>query len=237
MSPPGPEDTTKSRHDGPNKKFKPSSVSFSDPKALVTFIIGPEGHTTEFIVHKEVAYHHSKVFEAAFNSQLVEGSTQTYRLADTSESAFKFMMQWLYSQKFNLLHHDPSHEVDTNTEGKDCSQDMYLTELWVLGDRFGMPALQNAVLDSMQSIVDHHRGYLPLCTYSYIYDNTTDGSLLRQYVVSSYYKQCNSGSIRRHRRWIPYEMLVDISDNLFPKKKYSIYTFDVEDFYVEDHDH
>lgn len=97
-----------------------------DPKALVTFVVGPEGHTTEFLIHKEVACHHSKVLEAAFRSQFVEGSTQTYRLADTTEGAFKFMMQWMYSQKLNLLHHDPNHKVDINAHGKDGNQDSNL---------------------------------------------------------------------------------------------------------------
>jgi hypothetical protein len=97
-----------------------------DPKSLVTFVVGPEGNTAEFFVHKEVVCHHSKVFQAAFNSVFIEGATQSYRLEDVSPAAFKFMMQWLYSQRFNLLHHDPNHKCCGRDEDRDIQQDTAL---------------------------------------------------------------------------------------------------------------
>src|ERR1700678_3199043 len=41
---------------------------FSDPDTLVTFLIGPGNNPKKFVVHKEVACYHSRVFDAAFNN-------------------------------------------------------------------------------------------------------------------------------------------------------------------------
>ena len=95
-----------------------------------------------------------------------------------------------------------------------------------------MPSLQNAVIDAMNSTVDHHEGYVPYGTYKYIYAKTSEHSLLRQYVVNNYYIYCEPDSIRRHNKWLPDDMLVDLLDNLFPKNEYTMSSFDKEDFYV-----
>lgn len=105
--------------------INPNGVT-RDPKSLVTFIVGSEGSTKEYLVHKEIACHHSSDLKAAFNSEFIEGSTQTYRLEDVSEASFNFLMQWLYSQSLNLLADDPDHVVNMNDEGEDFDQDMHL---------------------------------------------------------------------------------------------------------------
>lgn len=61
-----------------------------------------------------------------------------------------------------------------------------------------MPSLQNADIDAMNSIVDHHEEYVPYGTYKYIYAKTSEHSLLHQYVVNNYYiivSQTLSGGI------------------------------------------
>jgi hypothetical protein len=68
----------------------------------VTFIIGKEEKTTKFMINKEVVCFHSKVLDAAFNSNFIEGQTLENYLDDTSPGAFKLFMQWLYSQKLVL---------------------------------------------------------------------------------------------------------------------------------------
>ncbi|KAE9381274.1 hypothetical protein N431DRAFT_457876 [Stipitochalara longipes BDJ] len=65
------------------KRQRKEPVTFADPNSLVTFIIGEKDESTKFTIHKEVGCCHSKVLDAAFNSDFVEGQTQTYRLEDT----------------------------------------------------------------------------------------------------------------------------------------------------------
>ncbi len=43
-------------------------------------------------VHRDVACHYSPIFKAAFNSNFVEGQTQTYRLEDVSQQTVKSLI-------------------------------------------------------------------------------------------------------------------------------------------------
>ncbi|KAL2072728.1 hypothetical protein VTL71DRAFT_12071 [Oculimacula yallundae] len=218
MSPPKSGNAPGPRGGEPSsKKFKHASASFLDTKSLVTFIVGPDGNTTEFIVHKEIVCHHSKVLNAAFNSEFVEGLTQTYRLNDFGEGTFKFAIQWMYSQKLNLLHKDANHASDETTMLEDRKQISDLTELWVLADRIAMPNLQNAAIDALHSMCLAHKFLqsedLLIDKYQYIYQNTSYGSQLRKYILAPFiYRVVEPGFIENHAEDCPKEMLVDISE-------------------------
>lgn len=56
----------------------------------------------EFMVHKEFACYYSPVFDAAFNSNFIEGQSQIYILDDTTEGAFRLLIQWIYGQKLHI---------------------------------------------------------------------------------------------------------------------------------------
>jgi hypothetical protein len=53
-----------------------------------------------FVIQKEVAVLYSQVFKAAFNSDFVEGQTQTYNLEGANIEAFSLVVQWLYGEAF-----------------------------------------------------------------------------------------------------------------------------------------
>jgi hypothetical protein len=90
---------------------------------------------------------------AAFNSNFVEGKTQTYRIEDTTEEAFRLVVQWLYSQKLVLLQHTPNHPLlEDVTHLSGMAEDESLVELWVLAAKLKTPKLQNAAIDSMEWI-------------------------------------------------------------------------------------
>ena len=69
-------------------------ICHSEPGAFVTSLIGKESNPSKkFIIHKEFACYVSPVFDAAFNSNFVEGQTQTYKLDDTTPRAFQPLTQ------------------------------------------------------------------------------------------------------------------------------------------------
>jgi hypothetical protein len=110
-----------------------------------------------FLYHKQVACQGSVVFDRAFNGGFIEGQTQTYRLEDVTPAAFRLFSEWLYSKQLTLLDHDLENKSDPTEVSKDdylmkcMSQDHILVELWILGDRFAVGALQNYVLKSMMN--------------------------------------------------------------------------------------
>lgn len=83
-------------------------------------------------VHKQAACVHSPVFHAAFNSNLVEGLTQTYCLDDVELSTFKLLVQYLYSEKPHLSQLELTGIYDVDIA---ASEDAELARLWILADR------------------------------------------------------------------------------------------------------
>lgn len=164
---------------------------------LVTFYIGKGDNAKGFVVHKEFACHYSPVFKAAFNSQFIEGQTQTYRLEDTTPEVFQLLVQWLYCQTFDLITEDEEDQSefgnDTGSESSGDSVDegdlsdfektsMKLCQLWVLADRLQLPRLQNLAIDQLhrESRREYSVSTEPL---HYIYNNTAVGSPLRQIFI------------------------------------------------------
>jgi hypothetical protein len=78
-----------------NVTIRKWATFISKPRALVTFLIGEGDKPEKFTVHKEFACH-VKAFDSAFNSNFMEGQTQTYRIDDTSAVAFRLFVHWLY---------------------------------------------------------------------------------------------------------------------------------------------
>jgi BTB/POZ domain len=158
------------------------------------------------MVHKEVACYHSKVLDAAFNGSFIESQTKTYELEDTSEEAFRLLMQWLYSQKLVLKQLNDSEQPDGQTS---LAEDKSLVELWVLADRLGMPRLKNFVLKAIYDISEKWFA-MSASTFSYIYEHTAPDSLLRQYTVASC-ASINAAAFEKLTADLPHQMLMEFS--------------------------
>jgi hypothetical protein len=81
------------------------------------------------------------------------------------------------------LIHDGDGRGPTDGHRAMCSnQDLILTELWTLGERFLIRPLQNYVMAEMYS-VQASCGKMSSQTGKHIYENTPDGSPLRRFAV------------------------------------------------------
>lgn len=201
-----------------------------DSNSLVSFIIGKEGETVKFTAHKEVVCYHSTVLEAAFNSNFIEGQTQTYRVEDTTEGVFKLFMQWIYSQKLTLKQLDDSW---TPVAAEEVSEYMNLMKLWVLADRLCIPCLQNAVITASDEISEEHPT-LHSESCKYIYANTTIDSALRRYTVACF-SLVDSDTIRPDNGRYPHQMLLDVVKHLLRRQEgLEKKRFVISDYFVKE---
>ena len=99
-----------------------------------------ESHNQTFTVHKDYICLASPFFAAAFNGKFMEGESQSMRLDDVDPAVFGLLVHWIYFQKFDLPMVKGNEEEPTADYEK-------LAELWILGQRTIMPALQNYVVD------------------------------------------------------------------------------------------
>lgn len=155
---------------------------------MVTFVIGAKKE--HFIIHKEFACV-SPFLEAAFNGEFIEGRTSTYVLEDIEPPVFRLFAQFLFKGTvvFSCHNKDPeddsSPKWDTNHPMNCSEQDKLSVRLWVLGDRFLMPALQNVVLEQMIRAYGRCNSMTPdVCKY--IYDNTSIDSPSRRLLLDQW---------------------------------------------------
>ena len=111
---------------------------------MVKFIVDKEEVKQTFMVHKELAAFHSPFFKAAFESQMIEGQTQTMRLEDVDCKTFGYLNGWLYTAKID----------ESILEGLEGYENVVsLAKLWILGERFLILDLQNVAMAAMYNIV------------------------------------------------------------------------------------
>lgn len=180
------DDPKNSQSINPRKRPNPDPPNFSNPSSLVTFIIGEE--EKEFLIHKEFACAASPVFNSAFNGPFMEGQSQKYELEDVTVGEFRFLSQWMYGKSLDVVclrncakvKHDHRKKLETDMANLQEVND--LIGLWVLAGKLLIPRLQNAALCKFAQTIDWFKCF-PTQSLEYIYENTSEDSLLRKYVI------------------------------------------------------
>jgi hypothetical protein len=134
---------------------------------VVTVVIGSTKKS--FTVHKDLLIFYSDYFRAAFNGSFIEAIDKKINLLDTDQKAFEHFYAWLYTRKL------------ASEDDKPLSWDN-LFDLWVFGDRFQVPLLQNSVIDEMFA-KEKRDDTFQLHMIKPVYEKTVDGSLLRKVMI------------------------------------------------------
>ena len=136
-------------------------LNLGTPDELVTIYVGPERKA--FRIHKEVACLYSPVLRAAFNSNFIEGQTQTYTL-EGCDKAFQLVVQWMYRQSITppatkeeaalIYAKDPSiHGIKAYAILlKVTCRPTELISAWLTADYLQIPRLQNYIVDQMEML-------------------------------------------------------------------------------------
>jgi len=155
---------------------------------LVTIYVGPERKA--FRVHKEVVCLYSPVLKAAFNSNFMEGQTQTYTLEDCDDTAFRFIVQWMYRQSITppateeeaILIRDKFRSARTPQDSeiwrKILRYPRDLISAWLTADYLQSPRLQNYIVDQMEQL----SWFQMIAVYSldFLYENVSRGAAIRE---------------------------------------------------------
>lgn len=158
-----------------------------------------------FRVHKNYICHYSPYFEAAFNGNFVEGETQVLELDDTDPRIFGMFVNWIYTQEL------------VNEEGNSPSCTSCIN-LWILADRLLVPSLQNQALVCLDLVRSKWGSGVPGTSlgskiFKRVWDNTTEESPLRSYLVEAMVRKPKSGGIKYPEDY-PHDMLVAIINGL-----------------------
>ncbi|KEQ69509.1 hypothetical protein M436DRAFT_67171 [Aureobasidium namibiae CBS 147.97] len=143
----------------PNKHFR---------GGVVTAIVGPD--KKEFTVHRDLLVFYSDYFRAAFNGSFIEATNKKIDLLDVNQEVFEHFITWLYTRKIA--------SDDDQYLGWDD-----LVNLWVFGDQFQVPMLQNCVMDELFAKGNRSKLGLRLSATKPAYEKTAHGSPLRKAII------------------------------------------------------
>ncbi|CAD0110786.1 unnamed protein product [Aureobasidium uvarum] len=148
---------------------RPSNEHFD---TVVTIEVGPEKKV--FVVHKELLCFYSDYFRAPFDGSFKEAIEGKLTLPDENIDTFYLFDGFLYTNQLRNQERASGSNIR-------CYN---LSRLWVFGDKYLVPALQNMAMDCLVErlhIVKKRLGSEP--TMSFIYDNTVHDSPLRRMAI------------------------------------------------------
>ena len=103
----------------------------------------------EFDVHKDLLCHCSSYFRQALNSDFKEGIENEVVLEEDDQAISRIFVHFLYTDKL----YENVEVLDSGDKDARMILQQQFTEVWLLGDMRGIPALQNAATDAIHQIV------------------------------------------------------------------------------------
>jgi hypothetical protein len=130
---------------------------------------------------------HSSYFAAALDptnsASFIDTTTDNLTLQEDA-TVFEAFRCWLYTGKLKDM---PSTAGDVSPQDQYLSH-MILCRIWVFADMRGISALGNSAIDMLHELVYSRWSSYNSEVLKYTYENTTPGSNLRKYFVSSFTK-------------------------------------------------
>lgn len=186
---------------------------------MVSFSITHNGEAKNIPVHKAAACSCSPVFDAAFNSEFIEGETQTYILEDTTLDVFTLLTEYMYNRTVSVQQLMNDYIPDEKRVLEESQETLNLLKLWVLADRFCMPRLQNLVISKIAKVISKS-GKLSKLWLDYVYAETPYGSPLRT-LFSKIGMTLSSAFIEMAAEWFPPGYLVAVTKELLGRSTFN----------------
>lgn len=144
--------------------------SFSE---TVKLIVGPKDGTKTFIVHKDMLFAASPVFEAGFKPEWQKGRDAIMEFPEDDPRHFAPLVYWIYNNEIVYPH---------DNMGMPMRE---LAYVYHLAEKYQMPRLQNDLIDSLvYETVTNYQVFVPH-TITSIFNNSPAASKLRIFVVNS----------------------------------------------------
>ncbi|KAG9751660.1 hypothetical protein KCU73_g6290, partial [Aureobasidium melanogenum] len=154
----------------PNKW--PSSKLY---KETVSILVGPTKE--HYIIHKGLLCSYSDFFRAAFEGAFKEAHENKIELPDVLVDVFEAFQVWLYSRSLR----DPEDHGDSSTRPQLLTSPI-LAYLWVFGDKYQIPLLQNDSADALIEKMDQEKEFDTIVV-NVAYQSTMQGSPLRRLAI------------------------------------------------------
>jgi len=163
---------------------------------MVTIKVGPGAEA--FCVHEVLICASSTYFRSAFEGSFKEAETKILELPEVNPVVFHSFVGWLYNRKIRTVSKTGRQVILLE---RDC------VRLYVFGEEFALPKLQNAVIAMYHQLVLVNSKSVDVVDD--VYQNTREGSGLRKLIVIQYV-QINSKTAINWKT-CPQEFLADVA--------------------------
>ncbi|KAL8711306.1 MAG: hypothetical protein Q9220_004203 [cf. Caloplaca sp. 1 TL-2023] len=197
-------------------------------RSTVTVRVGPEDAPDNFVTHAQLLTHHSPVFRTMMNGNWAEAKTGVINLTDDKPKVYEIFQNWLYERSLCI---SQSQAGDTRL----------LLCLWVFGDKYQVPAFQNATIDILRFLKTNSTRLFNYGDIVYVFENTQEGSPLRQLILDLFIWECPLDGM--FTRWLahghPHAFVAGVAEGYsaqFPRQakfaKEKPYLTDAERYHV-----
>lgn len=148
---------------------------------VIKIYVGPGRQ--EFRAYRELLCEVSSYFRGALLGHLKEAQEKMIDLDEEDPAVFATFITWLYHRRLpSIMSCNESTGKEEADRSRDERRQQHLAELWILGDRRGIPGLQNAAIAMLDLSIDMRR-HLTTSIVTMAYEETPPKSKLREYLA------------------------------------------------------
>ncbi|MCJ1283817.1 hypothetical protein MMC26_003148 [Xylographa opegraphella] len=193
---------------------------------MITIRVGSDASAETFILHKELAAHHSTKLALMMDDAIKLENPGALELPDFSPEEFEVFEAWIYRQK---LDHDNWSFILS-------------AHLYIFSEGLGAPGMQNAVLDTMGEMVRDDPQCVPTeaLALHLIWERTLHDSPLRALLADVLAFEMSADDCSQYVRGFPTDLTVRILEvmksRVSERRRNEVAPFDfsMEEYYVEE---
>jgi hypothetical protein len=146
---------------------------------MVTLVAGKDKDKKSFIVHKNGLCEASPFLNAACKPAWMKDKNGYIIMPEDEAEVVRVMIYWIYHDEVCIKELQNERNIDTCPKALSTPWGLF-TKLYVIGQKYQMPRLQNAAIDA---ILYHHRSWhFQAGIIQWVYENTNRGDNLRKLV-------------------------------------------------------
>ncbi|KAF2641195.1 hypothetical protein P280DRAFT_479621 [Massarina eburnea CBS 473.64] len=195
-------------------------------QSIIKVVVGLEGQSQTFFVHERLVTDRAPFFEKALHGQLKESDDKIIELPDDSPTVFFTYLQLLYTSKL------PIKAKIGRPDDKNLRHEYdILVELYVLAEKLQDVDTRNIAIDAMIAKSRSEKSLPGMYNVQRIFDDTSEGSPLRQFVIDLYAEIGSEQQLHRNCGRPPSDFLYELSRKLLkmPFREVNHHTVDTCD--------
>jgi hypothetical protein len=185
----------------------------------ITLVVGPGDKERRLVVHKDVLCGASPFFEAACKPEWMNPNDKVLKLPDDDPETIQAMVYWMYYNTICVLEAISYRNFDFETTAEEAMGTIWglFAKLYVCGDKYQMPRLQNDAADAMTEYSDNCKFNCP-AIIPWVYEHTSSDSRLRRLLVTIVRLFFCGDEIASCKKLLCPEFLFDLTFSFFKDK-------------------